>query len=175
MSHRLSRNARSDTPLARRYREARAAYKKAGQDLRNSCSAKSRSCGYPRRTPHKGPRFKFVAKSGKAMKAEFLQLPAAGGTNEDLLRAQLGHLNVKDPAQWEPIAEKFEVPIETFDEAFEVLAKAAHGRGRKPDWRKLDIEILRSCPGLDQLQLPTWIHESKTEDEQRVVYEEAPF
>lgn len=174
-ARRLSRNARSDTPLAKQYRAARSAYRQAGKALRNSCSRAKSRCGFPKTTIVGGKRFAFHAKSAKAMKSAFLGAPAGDGTNEDVIRAQLGHLNVKDQTQWEPIAEKYEAPIATFDEAFAVLARASSGSGRKPDWRKFDLATLRECPGLEDAQLPAWMHDAQSQAEEQAHYDEVPF
>jgi hypothetical protein len=172
---RPSTNTRRDTPLAREYRAAKVAYHKAGKALRASCAAAARKCGYPRPFKLRGKkRFKYVADNVRSMKAAFLGTPADGGTNESIVRAQLGHMDVKDATQWEPIAEKYEArAVETFDQAFAVLARES-----RKDWRKFDIEVLRSCPGLDEVDLPAFMHEAKSQEqiEQSVVSaEEVPF
>lgn len=79
-----------------------------------------------------------------AMRAEFLD-----GGNEAILLQQLGRLDARDPAQWDPINVKYEARVETFAEAFAVVAKAA-----KRDWRRFDLEVFRECAGLAKLALP---------------------
>lgn len=79
-----------------------------------------------------------------AMRAEFLD-----GDNEAILLQQLGRLDARDPAQWDPINVRYEARVETFAEAFAVVAKAA-----KRDWRRFDLEVFRECVGLAKLQLP---------------------
>lgn len=105
--HRLSANARSEAPLAVEYRRSRAAYRRAGRALRKSCSTKKRVCGFSRRRSG-GRTFAFTEKNVKAMLDHFLSAPAGSGTNEDVIRAQLGHLDVRDPVQWEAVAERYE-------------------------------------------------------------------
>lgn len=175
--HRYSRNASAETPLAIEYRSARLAYLKAGEALRRSCATERRACGFPKAPKGARTRYAFVAKNTKAMLSEFLGAPAPGGTNEDVLRKQLGHLNVRDKTEWEPIAEKYETgPLETFDEAFAALARAAKGGRSKPDWRRFDIAVLRECAGLDSLELPTWVYEAANQQEEGArFYGEVPF
>lgn len=79
-----------------------------------------------------------------AMRAEFLD-----GDNEAILLQQLGRLDARDPAQWDPINVRYEASVETFAEAFAVVAKAA-----KRDWRRFDLEVFRECAGLAKLALP---------------------
>ena len=79
-----------------------------------------------------------------AMRAEFLD-----GDNEAILLQQLGRLDARDPAQWDPINVRYEASVETFAEAFAVVAKAA-----KRDWRRFDLEVFRECTGLAKLALP---------------------
>lgn len=79
-----------------------------------------------------------------AMRAEFLD-----GDNEAILLQQLGRLDARDPAQWDPINVRYEARVETFAEAFAVVAKAA-----KRDWRRFDLEVFRECAGLAKLSLP---------------------
>lgn len=117
----------------------------------------------------------FSARSAKEMQAEFLGAAGRGGDNEQILRQQLGHLQVRDPVQWEAISEKYEKPVATFDEAFAVLAKAA-SKGtpnRKPDWRNFDLQALQECSGLQGLQLPAWMHEAQLSAQEREHYAEA--
>jgi hypothetical protein len=180
--HRYSRNARLDTPLAIEYRRAKKAYHDAGRALRNSCkSKKQQACGFPRAASGSVKQYKFFAENAAKMEADFLAAPAPSGTNESILLAQLGHLTVKDPAQWESVAEKYETgPLETFSDAFAALAKVAKGSKRKPDWRKFDIEVLRSCPGLGDLQMPEWMMDASNQQEEAARYygrysEEVPF
>lgn len=78
------------------------------------------------------------------MRAEFLD-----GDNEAILLQQLGRLDARDPAQWDPINVRYEASVETFAEAFAVVAKAA-----KRDWRRFDLEVFRECAGLAKLALP---------------------
>ncbi len=110
----------------------------------------------------------FAARSAEEMASEFGGVGNKGGTNEDIIRQQIGHLGVRDKTQWEAIAEKYEVKggIETWPEAFKVLASKATPAGkRKPDWRNFDLETLRECPGLSELQLPPWMHAAKDHEE----------
>lgn len=109
----------------------------------------------------------FKARNADEMSGELLGAAAGAGTNEHLIEAQLGHLNVKDPTQWEAISEKYETgPIETYADAIKVLAKASAGGGRQPDWSSFDFEALQSCPGLERLQPPGWLQDAKSDQEQ---------
>lgn len=179
--HKLSRNASAETPLAIEYRLAKERYHEAGAALRSSCADNAETCGFSKAPAGRLKQFRFFAPSADAMESEFLRAPAPGGTNEDVIRAAIGHLSVKDPTEWEPIAERYETgPLATFSDAFAVLAKAAKGSKRKPDWRKLDIDTLRSCPGLSDLQMPEWMLEASTQQEEAARYygrysDEVPF
>jgi hypothetical protein len=116
----------------------------------------------------------YYARSAEEMKQEFLGATGRGGRNEDLLSDQVGGTTkqkggVRDAAQWDAVRLKYEAPhVETFDEAFKVLAQAAAKKNplRKPDWRDFDLETLRECNGLQHLDVPAWLHEAANEREQ---------
>ncbi|MEO9196314.1 MAG: hypothetical protein ABI445_21895 [Polyangia bacterium] len=109
----------------------------------------------------------YKARSAKEMGSELLGAAARGGSNEQIIREQVGHLGVKDPTQWEAISEKYEAKnVNTYEDAIRVLASASTAKGsRQPDWRNFDFETLQSCPGLEHLTPPTWLQDAHTDRE----------
>jgi hypothetical protein len=165
-----SKIIRAQTPLARRFRAARRVFQDAERALRRSCESSKRLCGYPTELEH-GLR----ARSMLEMKSEFLEAPTSSGTNEDVIRTQLGHLGVRDTVQWESVAAKYDTgPLRTFDEAFAVVAKRSRRRGYL-EWDRFDIGVLRSCPGLEALELPSRVEKARAEDLVAQYYGEVPF
>jgi hypothetical protein len=100
----------------------------------------------------------------KAALKEFLLAPSlAGGSNEHLIVEHLGvkGIHVVDPPSFDAASEKYEKKCRTFEEAF-----YACWRGQR-DWLRFDLETLRECDDLRDLQLPQRIeHEIMRQEEE---------
>jgi hypothetical protein len=115
----------------------------------------------------------FYARSAEEMKQEFLDAAGKAGANHYLIERVVGGTTkhaggARDKAQWDAVRLKYDAPnVETFDEAFRVLARAAAEQSptRRPDWRNFDLETLRECSGLEQLEIPGWLHDAANHQE----------
>jgi hypothetical protein len=111
----------------------------------------------------------YTARSKAEMVDELLRAPSVGGQINDGLAedAQGGTKRKLTGGELDAVNEKYETSATTIEEAIAVVAKASAVGGKRPDWRHFDIDVLREIPGLEKLQLPEWVHEAKSHEDEK--------